>query len=227
MRSRPYNLFIAHLPYVNLSSLYLKFLSSPIRDSFIPGFPSALGTAAAMLTEEEFAVGCRELVAKSAKFPGFEWTLHERKNSSAPIVRRVEEGAEGRREFHVCYDEVYNVPVLLFNVWHSDGKLLLLEEVWATVSQAEAVRLKSDPWTMITQQEHPIFRNPCLGEKELPAQLAFACVLGRRLEDTDADVPSVGEWRRRNVECAQTTALDQCRFPSQLWEPRSFNGLTL
>ncbi|KHJ47647.1 hypothetical protein D918_01803 [Trichuris suis] len=113
-----------------------------------------------MLTAEEFAICCRELVGKSTRFPGFEWTIHECENRGTLVIRRTEACAGMRREFHVCYDEIYKVPLLLFNAWHPDGRLLSLEEVWATVSEAEAIRLKFDPWSVITQQEHPIFRTP-------------------------------------------------------------------
>ncbi|XP_071844066.1 ubiquitin-like-conjugating enzyme ATG10 isoform X2 [Apostichopus japonicus] len=63
-------------------------------------------------------------------------------------------------EYHVVYSESYQVPVLYFNAFHSDGKLLSLNEIWDRVPSLHRQRIEHDKWTVITQQEHPIFGRP-------------------------------------------------------------------
>lgn len=63
-------------------------------------------------------------------------------------------------EYHVVYSESYQVPVLYFNAFHSNGKLLSLEEIWNSVPGPFQERVRLDGWSTITQQEHPILGRP-------------------------------------------------------------------
>ncbi|GAB6028978.1 E2-like conjugating enzyme atg10 [Chamberlinius hualienensis] len=62
--------------------------------------------------------------------------------------------------YHVVYSHSYNVPVLYFNMHHSDGRLLTLEEVWQQVPDEYRNELYFNRWGAITQQEHPLLCQP-------------------------------------------------------------------
>ena len=59
-------------------------------------------------------------------------------------------------EYHVLYNEAYNVPVLFFNAWWSEGSLLTVEEVWSMTG----VPATTDRWSFVTQRDHPILAGP-------------------------------------------------------------------
>ncbi|XP_052069815.1 ubiquitin-like-conjugating enzyme ATG10 [Mytilus californianus] len=63
-------------------------------------------------------------------------------------------------EYHVVYSHSYNVPVLYFNVYHQNGKLLSLDEVWSDIPECYRDRLLEERWSFITQQEHPLLGRP-------------------------------------------------------------------
>ncbi|KAK7862964.1 hypothetical protein R5R35_004915 [Gryllus longicercus] len=63
-------------------------------------------------------------------------------------------------EFHVLYSVSYCVPVLFFQVWDSDGKMVPLQELWRIVDTKFQGRLRQDKWSILTQQEHPLLRRP-------------------------------------------------------------------
>lgn len=69
-------------------------------------------------------------------------------------------------EYQVIYSESYSVPVLYFFASKSNGKSLLLEEVWQQVPPSYKNAL-DDKWSFITQTEHPLlgcpvyFIHPC------------------------------------------------------------------
>ncbi|XP_028413493.1 ubiquitin-like-conjugating enzyme ATG10 [Dendronephthya gigantea] len=63
-------------------------------------------------------------------------------------------------EYHVVYSSSYNVPVLYFNAWSQDGKLLSLSDIWQQVSEIHQDFLNHDKWSFITQQEHPLLHRP-------------------------------------------------------------------
>ncbi|CAC5386397.1 ATG10L [Mytilus coruscus] len=56
-------------------------------------------------------------------------------------------------EYHVVYSHSYNVPVLYFNVYHQNGKLLSLDEVWSDIPECYRDRLLEERWSFITQQK--------------------------------------------------------------------------
>lgn len=63
-------------------------------------------------------------------------------------------------EYNVVYSESYSVPVLYFNIYYSDGRLLSLNEVWQLVPEYYRERLIDDKWTFLTQAEHPLHGRP-------------------------------------------------------------------
>ncbi|XP_064605763.1 ubiquitin-like-conjugating enzyme ATG10 [Liolophura sinensis] len=63
-------------------------------------------------------------------------------------------------EYHVVYSHSYAVPVLYFNAYKTDGKLLSLEEIWSNVPNHYRERLNHERWTFLTQQEHPLVGRP-------------------------------------------------------------------
>ncbi|XP_036598252.1 ubiquitin-like-conjugating enzyme ATG10 isoform X1 [Trichosurus vulpecula] len=65
-----------------------------------------------------------------------------------------------RYEYHVLYSCSYRVPVLYFRASFLDGKPLTLKEIWDGVHQFYKDRLLQEPWSTITQQEHPILGQP-------------------------------------------------------------------
>lgn len=72
-------------------------------------------------------------------------------------------GAGGRIltwEYHVLYSRSYLVPVLYFNAWTNDGRLLSLEDMWCRVHANFQDSLQENRWSVLTQQEHPVLRRP-------------------------------------------------------------------
>ncbi|XP_043826625.1 ubiquitin-like-conjugating enzyme ATG10 isoform X2 [Dromiciops gliroides] len=65
-----------------------------------------------------------------------------------------------RYEYHILYSCSYQVPVLYFRASFLDGRPLTLEEIWDGVHQFYKGRLLQEPWSTITQQEHPILGQP-------------------------------------------------------------------
>ncbi|XP_072462337.1 ubiquitin-like-conjugating enzyme ATG10 isoform X5 [Notamacropus eugenii] len=65
-----------------------------------------------------------------------------------------------RYEYHVLYSYSYGVPVLYFRASFLDGRPLTLKEIWDGVHQFYKARLLQEPWSTITQQEHPILGQP-------------------------------------------------------------------
>ncbi|XP_074138265.1 ubiquitin-like-conjugating enzyme ATG10 isoform X1 [Sminthopsis crassicaudata] len=65
-----------------------------------------------------------------------------------------------RYEYHVLYSCSYRVPVLYFRASFLDGRPLTLKEIWDGVHQFYKARLLQEPWSTITQQEHPILGQP-------------------------------------------------------------------
>ncbi|XP_074642454.1 ubiquitin-like-conjugating enzyme ATG10 [Tubulanus polymorphus] len=63
-------------------------------------------------------------------------------------------------EYHVLFSNSYSVPVLYFNIYYSDGKLVTLDKVWDYVPQEHREHLENEKWSMITQQEHPVLGRP-------------------------------------------------------------------
>ncbi|XP_048255158.1 ubiquitin-like-conjugating enzyme ATG10 [Haliotis rufescens] len=63
-------------------------------------------------------------------------------------------------EYHIVYSASYGVPVLYFNAYTQDGRLLSLDAVWNNVPQHYQDRFHHERWTILTQQEHPILGRP-------------------------------------------------------------------
>ncbi|XP_046576719.1 ubiquitin-like-conjugating enzyme ATG10 [Haliotis rubra] len=63
-------------------------------------------------------------------------------------------------EYHIVYSASYGVPVLYFNAYTQDGRLLSLDSVWNSVPQHYQDRFQHERWTTLTQQEHPILGRP-------------------------------------------------------------------
>lgn len=60
--------------------------------------------------------------------------------------------------YHIIYSLSYSVPVLYFNAYHENGKLLSLDEIWNKIPKCYLSEI--DKWSTITQQEHPILGIP-------------------------------------------------------------------
>lgn len=59
-------------------------------------------------------------------------------------------------ECHVVYSESYQNPVLYFNVYTGNGKILKLSEVWENcVHSYYQQNLAENRWSFLTQVEHP------------------------------------------------------------------------
>lgn len=66
-----------------------------------------------------------------------------------------------RCDCHVIYSESYCNPVLYFNIFSSDGKLISLQDIWDNhVHQSYKSRVNHDPWSFLTQLEHPVLLMP-------------------------------------------------------------------
>jgi ubiquitin-like-conjugating enzyme ATG10 len=63
-------------------------------------------------------------------------------------------------EYHVLYSHSYSVPILYFNAWTNDGRLLSLEDMWRRVHANFQASLQENRWSVLTQQEHPVLRRP-------------------------------------------------------------------
>ncbi|XP_050072752.1 ubiquitin-like-conjugating enzyme ATG10 [Anopheles maculipalpis] len=64
-------------------------------------------------------------------------------------------------EYHVLYNESYEVPSLLFNIYEEGGERLNLEEAWNTLNICEIVPSK-EMYHSITMLHHPILFQPYL-----------------------------------------------------------------
>jgi len=61
-------------------------------------------------------------------------------------------------EYHIVYSTSYQVPVMLFNGYHLDGRYLNFDEIWDDVPP----RYKNEEikWSFITQKDHPVLGVP-------------------------------------------------------------------
>ncbi|XP_058813491.1 ubiquitin-like-conjugating enzyme ATG10 [Topomyia yanbarensis] len=64
-----------------------------------------------------------------------------------------------RFDYHVIYSISYQVPVLYFNVYKSDGTVLSLEEAWSGFLALES---SEQLHQTLTQMEHPVLFRPFL-----------------------------------------------------------------
>lgn len=117
------------------------------------------------ITFEEFLEAGKEFVRKSEKL-GDGWTLKENKKDvlksyieKKTFIKCQDEniGKLLRVEFVIFYNLSYGVPSFSFNLWNSSGMLISLEDV-RKMSFIEIN--EKDFYSVITQQEHPIFQRP-------------------------------------------------------------------
>ncbi|XP_029381174.1 ubiquitin-like-conjugating enzyme ATG10 isoform X2 [Echeneis naucrates] len=59
-------------------------------------------------------------------------------------------------EYHILFSCSYRAPVLYFRVCTLEGRSLSLEEVWGSIHPNFRLCLQTSPFTMVTQQEHPL-----------------------------------------------------------------------
>ncbi|XP_055379623.1 ubiquitin-like-conjugating enzyme ATG10 [Condylostylus longicornis] len=68
-----------------------------------------------------------------------------------------------RIEYHVVYSISYQIPILYFRAYKSDGSMVCLEESWKLFTDAtKSIYSKSDMLSILTQMEHPILYKPFL-----------------------------------------------------------------
>ena len=60
-------------------------------------------------------------------------------------------------DYHIIFSHVYNVPMLFFNLSHSNGAKLKLDEVWELTRDTVG---DTDKWSFLTEDEHPILCIP-------------------------------------------------------------------
>jgi ubiquitin-like-conjugating enzyme ATG10 len=82
-------------------------------------------------------------------------------------------------EYHVLYSHSYSVPILYFNAWTNDGRLLSLEDVWSRVHSNFQDLLQESRWSVLTQQEHPVLRKPFYMLHPCRTAQFLACFHGR------------------------------------------------
>jgi len=63
-------------------------------------------------------------------------------------------------EYHLLYSLSFEVPVLYFNAWHSNGSLLDIEQIWDLASVAHKGAVRDSKWNAVSQQDHPLLGTP-------------------------------------------------------------------
>ncbi|KAK7301471.1 hypothetical protein RJT34_12336 [Clitoria ternatea] len=63
-------------------------------------------------------------------------------------------------DFHIIYSPSFRVPVLYFRAYHSDGRLLPLNETEKNLPDHSAKLRSENKWTFITHEEHPYLNRP-------------------------------------------------------------------
>lgn len=63
-------------------------------------------------------------------------------------------------QYHIIHSLSYQVPVIYFNVWKSNGQLLSLDELWNAVNPCFKEQVAQNKWYTLTQQEHPYLFKP-------------------------------------------------------------------
>ncbi|XP_049868097.1 ubiquitin-like-conjugating enzyme ATG10 [Pectinophora gossypiella] len=116
------------------------------------------------LTVEEFLKSAEDFEQISDRLNDG-WTLH--KNSvdlhksfirkETFLVQNGEASDMVKVDYVIFYNLSYGVPSFSFNMWNSSGVFLTLDEI----REMSFVRInKKDFYSIITQQEHPIFLRP-------------------------------------------------------------------
>ncbi|XP_037928705.1 ubiquitin-like-conjugating enzyme ATG10 [Teleopsis dalmanni] len=66
-------------------------------------------------------------------------------------------------EYHIVYSISYQVPVLYFRAYKSDGSFLELQDSWRlfrSYDENETIRTRADMLSILTQMEHPVLFKP-------------------------------------------------------------------
>ncbi|KAJ8731005.1 hypothetical protein PYW08_002418 [Mythimna loreyi] len=121
--------------------------------------------SATKITIEEFLEAAKEFVKKSEKICDG-WTLKLDKIDLCKTYIKKESFIQCQDndttnvykiEYVIFYNLSYGVPSFSFNIWNSSGMLIALEDIrkmsFIQISQ-------KDFYSVVTQQEHPIFQRP-------------------------------------------------------------------
>ncbi|KRZ67478.1 Ubiquitin-like-conjugating enzyme ATG10 [Trichinella papuae] len=115
-----------------------------------------------MFLYDHFLSQIGAIEAFSKDHPEFRWTVAEQGKLKFLVCNDTRfcqiSNDYVKCEFHVIYDELFEIPVMLLNYWYLEGKLMPLKEIWSTICSTEIARLYSDPYSVLTQMEHPLFR---------------------------------------------------------------------
>ncbi|KAJ8721707.1 hypothetical protein PYW07_002482 [Mythimna separata] len=119
--------------------------------------------SATTITIEEFLEAAKEFVKKSEKVCDG-WALKLDKTDifktyikKDTFIECPDTTALYKIEYVIFYNLSYGVPSFSFNVWNSSGMLITLDDIrrmsFLQINQ-------KDFYSVITQQEHPIFQRP-------------------------------------------------------------------
>ncbi|KAH9632792.1 hypothetical protein HF086_012617 [Spodoptera exigua] len=117
------------------------------------------------ITFDEFLASAKEFEHKSNEL-GDGWTLKEDKVDNLKTFLRKDTFVQYENgninhllkvEYVIFYNLSYGVPSFSFNAWNSSGTLLTLDEI----RKMSFIQInEKDFYSVITQQEHPIFQRP-------------------------------------------------------------------
>ncbi|CAH0702604.1 unnamed protein product [Spodoptera exigua] len=117
------------------------------------------------ITFDEFLASAKEFEHKSKEL-GDGWTLKEDKVDNLKTFLRKDAFVQYENgninhllkvEYVIFYNLSYEVPSFSFNAWNSSGTLLTLDEI----RKMSFIQInEKDFYSVITQQEHPIFQRP-------------------------------------------------------------------
>ncbi|CAK1601345.1 unnamed protein product [Parnassius mnemosyne] len=117
------------------------------------------------ITPEDFLASAKHFIEISDKIHDG-WRIYEHKNEIHKSYIKKEAFITFKSQNELClykieyvifYNLSYGVPSFSFNVWNSPGTLLKLEEI----RQMCFIQItKEEFYSVITQQEHPIFHRP-------------------------------------------------------------------
>lgn len=74
-------------------------------------------------------------------------------------VHQVSQQRTVHLEYHIVYSQSYEVPILYFNATYTNGRQLILEDIWKLISK-QLTSSETVKWSLVTQQEHPLLHCP-------------------------------------------------------------------